>query len=161
MPDSPRAIPCWVLSQSLASAISRIETFAPTFTVAAKPPLPFCGIGGMVNCIPIKGTPGKRVSEVYLRPARPRSTSIRPPQRTFGYRRTRILVTSAQQIGVTVEFLWQPILRLFGDQAVYRRIKVGPLVNLNQIVTQARQSALANEKQCASAEPKERLASLH
>src|SRR6185436_8218477 len=64
-PDSPSAIPCCVLSQSLVSAIKRIDTPDPTFTVAPiNPPVPFCGNGGTENCAPINGAPpsgcGKR-----------------------------------------------------------------------------------------------------
>src|SRR5882757_6198621 len=52
VPDSPSGIPFCVLSQSLGSAMSRIETDEPTFTL---PPEPFCGNGAIVNCRPIKG----------------------------------------------------------------------------------------------------------
>src|SRR5437879_187811 len=41
IPDSPRVIPCCVLSQSLGSAMKRIETLLPTLTVAPRLPTPF------------------------------------------------------------------------------------------------------------------------
>ena len=45
-PDSPSGMPSLVLSQSLRSAMNRIETADPVLTVVV---LPFCGKDGISN----------------------------------------------------------------------------------------------------------------